>query len=112
MSDYLKPWPRHCNNCEGEEGDHVAKLGRCKGCRTHYYCDTECQLESWEDHKLLCRLGRIVEKREGRGPRRWIKVCLSCFGRHVGQLSSNGVFCVGPSSSHYPCHKPDASVLR
>lgn len=81
MSDFLEPLPRQCNACSATEGDQIVKLGRCKGCRTHYYCDEDCQLNNWTDHKPICRHGRMMELTQGREPRRWLEVCLLCLER-------------------------------
>ena len=27
----------------------------CSGCKSVYYCDRECQLKQWKDHKIICK---------------------------------------------------------
>jgi hypothetical protein len=50
-----------CFNCRKKTGE---KMLKCGGCKTEYYCSTECQKESWEGedgHKVFCK--KIAEER-------------------------------------------------
>ncbi|KAI0700518.1 hypothetical protein C8T65DRAFT_580272 [Cerioporus squamosus] len=41
---------RHCNNCAKRETSG-AKLRKCGGCSTAFYCSVECQKAEWRRHK-------------------------------------------------------------
>lgn len=44
----LKTLCSFCNKCSGT-------LKRCKQCGVAQYCDTECQVNHWQQHKLECK---------------------------------------------------------
>lgn len=41
-------YKRDVNHCSG-------KLSKCSGCHYVYYCDRNCQKESWSIHKTECK---------------------------------------------------------
>jgi hypothetical protein len=42
-----------CTNCSKEAGNQ--SLARCSGCKSAYYCSTECQKQGWGHHKEICK---------------------------------------------------------
>jgi len=41
---------RMCNTCENVKED----MDICPACNHVWYCNDECQLKDWDDHKLIC----------------------------------------------------------
>jgi ankyrin repeat protein len=44
---------RRCKQCDKTTS---AKLQKCSACRKVYYCNSECQLAHWLQHKPVCNL--------------------------------------------------------
>ena len=40
------------------------KVNRCAGCHVAKYCSRECQLNGWNDHKILCKSIRTLEDQQ------------------------------------------------
>jgi hypothetical protein len=45
---------RICSNC-GKNPSDRSKLKVCGGCKTAWFCGSECSAQFWPKHKLLCR---------------------------------------------------------
>lgn len=43
-----------CNKTQNDIGEDV-KFYTCSGCRQVKYCDTECQKQDWNKHKIFCK---------------------------------------------------------
>jgi methyl coenzyme M reductase subunit D len=44
---------KQCNTCDKFDN----KMNKCSGCQKIYYCNRECQLKDWPNHKQICKLG-------------------------------------------------------
>lgn len=56
---------RQCPTCGSNErvGD-ASRYSRCSSCKKVYYCSSECQLEDWKAHKVICKqlkAGKLAE---------------------------------------------------
>jgi hypothetical protein len=49
---------RRCEQCSKTTS---AKLQKCAVCRKVYYCNRECQLAHWQQHRLMCSVDDIVD---------------------------------------------------
>lgn len=52
---------KKCLNCSVSQ---KFRLNKCEGCLKARYCNKECQLEHWPEHKKWCRKERDRRKRE------------------------------------------------
>lgn len=43
----------YCPACRAYEQEHV-RFDHCSGCESVTYCDTECQLKDWPEHREFC----------------------------------------------------------
>ena len=56
MTANISSAQKHCHQCNIiEDRIKTGSLKTCSGCRTVYYCSTDCQKQDWNNHKNLCR---------------------------------------------------------
>ena len=56
MTANISSAQKHCHQCNIiEDRIKTGSLKTCSGCRTVYYCSTDCQKQDWPVHKLLCK---------------------------------------------------------
>ncbi|KAF4618893.1 hypothetical protein D9613_009803 [Agrocybe pediades] len=65
QSSSLSRFPRELKQCQqcfkGDTHDH--RLLACSKCKRSYYCNRDCQMAHWPEHKPLCKMTQ--EFREG-----------------------------------------------